>query len=185
MSNFVLWLRRLRLVLWVPLAGFVIFLAFFANGLRQPQEKTIPSALIGRAMPDFALAPAVPGRPGLASAGLRQGQPHLINIFASWCIPCRAEAPQLEELSRRGIPVDGIAVRDRPEDLARFLGTYGDPFRSIGADVDRRVQLNLGSAGVPETFIVDGRGVIRHQHIGAIMPEDMPAIVAAYEAAGQ
>jgi cytochrome c biogenesis protein CcmG/thiol:disulfide interchange protein DsbE len=165
------------------LLGFLIFLAIFARGLQQPQEKVIPSALIGQPMPDFTLAPALPGRPGLTSAELRQGQPRLLNIFASWCIPCRAEAPQLDELRRRGIPVDGIAVRDRPEDLVQFLGAYGDPFRSIGADVDRRVQLNLGSAGVPETFIVDGRGIIRHQHIGAIMPGDMAGIVAAYEAA--
>jgi cytochrome c biogenesis protein CcmG/thiol:disulfide interchange protein DsbE len=175
--------KKLRLILWVPLVGFLIFLAIFARGLQQPQEKVIPSALIGQPMPDFTLAPALPGRPGLTSADLRQGQPRLINIFASWCIPCRAEAPQLDELRRRGIPVDGIAVRDRPEDLVQFLGAYGDPFRSIGADVDRRVQLNLGSAGVPETFIVDGRGIIRHQHIGPIMPGDMAGIVAAYEAA--
>jgi cytochrome c biogenesis protein CcmG/thiol:disulfide interchange protein DsbE len=177
--------KTLRLILWVPLIGFVIFLIVFSIGLKQPQEKTIPSALIGQPMPEFTLVPALPGRPGLSSAGLRQGQPHLINIFASWCIPCRAEAPQLAELSRRGIPVDGIAVRDRPEDLAQFLGTYGDPFRSIGADVDRRVQLNLGSAGVPETFIVDGRGIIRHQHIGAITNDDMPVIIAAYEEASR
>jgi hypothetical protein len=82
-----------------------------------------------------------------------------------------------------GIPIDGIAVRDRPEDLAAFLGGYGDPFRAIGADDDRRVQLALGSAGVPETFVIDGNGIIRHQHIGAIMESDIPAIVAAYEAA--
>jgi cytochrome c biogenesis protein CcmG/thiol:disulfide interchange protein DsbE len=74
-------------------------------------------------------------------------------------------------------------VRDRPEDLAAFLATYGNPFQAIGADVDRRVQLNLGSAGVPETFVIDGRGIIRHQHIGAVMAEDVPRIVAAWEAA--
>lgn len=178
-------MKSLRLILWVPLIGFIVFLLVFAKGLQQPEQKQIPSALIGQPMPEFTLAPALPGRPGLASAGLRQGQPHLINIFASWCIPCRVEAPQLAELSQRGIPVDGIAVRDRPEDLTRFLATYGDPFRSIGADVDRHVQLNLGSAGVPETFIVDGRGIIRHQHIGAITPGDMPAIIAAFEEASR
>lgn len=176
-------MKTLRLILWVPLVGFVIFLIVFAIGLKQPAEKTIPSALIGQPMPEFTLEPALPGRPGLTSASLRQGGPHLINIFASWCIPCRVEAPQLEQLRQRGIPVDGIAVRDRPQDLAMFLGTYGDPFRSIGADVDRRVQLNLGSAGVPETFIVDARGIIRHQHIGAITQDDLPTIIAAFEEA--
>jgi cytochrome c biogenesis protein CcmG/thiol:disulfide interchange protein DsbE len=178
-------MKRLRLILWVPLIGFVILLFFFAKGLQQPAEKTIPSALIGQPMPEFSLDGAMPGRPGLTRAGLRTGRAHLINIFASWCIPCRAEAPQLEALSRQGIPIDGIAVRDRPQDLAQFLATYGDPFRSIGADVDRHVQLNLGSAGVPETFIVDGRGIIRHQHIGAITEGDMPAIVAAFQEASR
>src|SRR6185436_3680919 len=100
-----------------------------------------------------------------------------------WCIPCRAEAAQLAELARRGVPIDAIAVRDRPEDLAQFLAAYGDPFRAIGADLDRRVQMDIGSAGVPETFIVDGRGVIRHQHIGAITDADVPTILAAWEAA--
>lgn len=178
-------MKTLRLILWVPLIGFLIFLIVFAIGLKQPQEKTIPSALIGQAMPEFMLPAALPDRGGLSSAALRQGGPHLINIFASWCIPCRAEAPQLEALRQRGIPVDGIAVRDRPQDLTQFLATYGDPFRTIGADVDRRVQLNLGSAGVPETFIVDSRGIIRHQHIGAITDADMPTIIAAFEAARQ
>jgi cytochrome c biogenesis protein CcmG/thiol:disulfide interchange protein DsbE len=104
-------------------------------------------------------------------------------VFASWCIPCRIEAPQLEILKQRGVPIDGIAVRDRPQDLQAFLATYGDPFATIGNDVDRRVQLNLGSAGVPETFVIDGNGVIRHQHIGAINPGDIPEIMAAWEAA--
>jgi len=172
-----------RLVLWVPLIVFAVFLAVVAIGLYAPSDRQIPSQLVGRPMPEFALAPAVQGRPGLSTAGYRQGQARLVNVFASWCIPCRAEAVQLEELARRGIPIDGVAVRDRPQDLAGFLATYGDPFRAIGADNDRRVQLALGSAGVPETFVVDGRGVIRHQHIGAIMPQDMASILAAYEAA--
>ena len=81
------------------------------------------------------------------------------------------------------MPIEGIAVRDRPQDIARFLAEYGDPFRTIGADTNRRVQIALGSAGVPETFVIDGQGVIRHQHIGAIMPEHMAEIVAAYEEA--
>ena len=174
---------RKRLVIWLPLVLFAVFLIVVAIGLYAPTSRNIPSQLVGQPLPEFQLAAAQPGRPGLSTASYRQGQPRLVNVFASWCIPCRAEAAQLEELARRGIPVDGIAVRDRPEDLAAFLATYGDPFQAIGADNDRRVQMALGSAGVPETFIVDGQGVIRHQHIGAIMPQDMADILSAYEAA--
>jgi cytochrome c biogenesis protein CcmG/thiol:disulfide interchange protein DsbE len=172
-----------RLILWLPFGLFVIFLAVVAAGLYAPSQPNIPSALIGQPVPDFELAPGVAGRPGLASADLRRGRPHLVNIFASWCLPCRVEAPQLAALRRRGIPIVGIAVRDRPEDLAGFLATYGNPFQAIGADLDRQVQLDLGSAGVPETFVVDGRGIIRHQHIGAITDGDMATIAAAYETA--
>jgi cytochrome c biogenesis protein CcmG/thiol:disulfide interchange protein DsbE len=172
-----------RLILWVPLAGFAVFLAVVALGLYAPSDHEVRSGMVGQPLPDFDLAPAVPGRPGLASIALRDGQPHLVNIFASWCVPCRAEAPQLAALARQGVPIDGIAIRDRPEDLAAFLGAYGDPFRSIGADPTSSVQIDLGSAGVPETFVIDGRGIIRLQHIGAITEADVPAIVTAWLAA--
>ncbi|MGZ8345847.1 MAG: DsbE family thiol:disulfide interchange protein [Allosphingosinicella sp.] len=172
-----------RLVLWVPLAVFAVFLVVVGAGLYAPADRNVESQLIGQPVPEFALAPALAGRPGLSSADFRRGRPRVVNIFASWCIPCRAEAAKLDELARRGVPIDGIAVRDRPQDLAGFLADYGDPFRTIGADNDRRVQLALGSAGVPETFVIDGRGIIRHQHIGAINPQDVPTIIAAWEAA--
>jgi cytochrome c biogenesis protein CcmG/thiol:disulfide interchange protein DsbE len=86
-------------------------------------------------------------------------------------------------LKRRGVPIDGVAIRDRSEDVARFLAESGDPFERIGADPASRVQFALGSSGVPETFVVDGKGVIRHQHIGDIRPENVEQIVAAWEAA--
>jgi len=174
---------KTRLLLWLPLAVFAILGILFLRPLLSPPQRDIPSALIGQSVPEFALAPGIEGRPGLASADLRRGRAQLVNVFASWCLPCRVEAPQLAELSRRGVPIVGLAVRDRPEDLARFLAAYGNPFRAIGADTDRQVQLALGSAGVPETFVVDGRGIIRHQHIGAITEGDMAAIMAAWEAA--
>lgn len=172
-----------RLILWVPLAVFLIFVTTFAIGLYAPSDRVIRSRMIGKAAPEFTLPAMVDGRPGLSSADLAQGQPRIVNVFASWCIPCIAEAPQLLELRRRGIPIDAIAIRDRPEDVAAFLAKWGDPYQRIGSDVDSRVQLAFGSSGVPETFIVDGRGVIRYQHIGDIRPEMIPELLEAYEAA--
>jgi cytochrome c biogenesis protein CcmG/thiol:disulfide interchange protein DsbE len=172
-----------RLLLWLPLALFLAFLVTVAIGLRKPAETEIRSAMIGKAVPDFELQPAVADHPPLAAAHLRAGKPRLVNVFASWCVPCKAEAPQLMALKRRGIPIDGVAIRDRSEDVARFLAESGDPFERIGADPASRVQFALGSSGVPETFVVDGRGVIRHQHIGDIRPENVEQIVAAWESA--
>ena len=172
-----------RLVLWLPLGVFILFVLTVAFGLTRTPETTIRSQLIGKPMPEFALQPSVPGHPPLTSADLRSGAPRLVNVFASWCVPCKAEAPQLMALKARGIPIDGIAIRDRGEDVARFLAESGDPFDRIGADPNSKVQFALGSSGVPETFVVDGRGTIRHQHIGDIRPEHMGEIVAAWEAA--
>jgi cytochrome c biogenesis protein CcmG, thiol:disulfide interchange protein DsbE len=172
-----------RLFLWLPLAVFLAFLVTVAVGLRWPADTNIRSQMVGKTVPQFALQPAVASHPGLGSANLRTGQPRLLNVFASWCGPCAVESPQLMALKRRGIPIDAIAIRDRPEDVARFLRDYGDPFERIGGDPETRVQMALGSSGVPETFVVDGRGVIRHQHIGDIRPENVPEIIAAWEAA--
>ena len=172
-----------RLILWLPLAMLAAFVLVVAFGLNRPSDQPIRSQLVGKPLPAFALPPAVPGKPGLDSASLVRGAPRVVNIFASWCIPCMAEAPQLKALADRGLPIDAIAVRDRPEDVAAFLARWGDPFRRIGADPNSKVQLALGSSGVPETFVVDGKGIIRHQHIGEIRPEHVPEIVRAYEAA--
>jgi cytochrome c biogenesis protein CcmG/thiol:disulfide interchange protein DsbE len=106
-----------------------------------------------------------------------------LNIFASWCVPCISEVKVLAELRNRGVEIDGIAVRDRAEDIAQFLADNGDPYQRIGSDRQSRVQIDLGSSGVPESFIVDGRGIIRYQHIGAIETSDVPTILAKLEQA--
>ena len=170
-------------VLWVPLAIFVIFLLTVASGLYSPSDRKIPSRLVGKPVPEFALPAALPDKPGLAPTDFKDGEPRILNVFASWCVPCIAEAPQLLALARRGIPIDAVALRDRPEDVAEFLGRWGDPYQRIGLDLDSQAQLALGSSGVPETFLIDGKGVIRYQHIGDIKPEHVPEIVRAYEAA--
>lgn len=174
-----------RMILWLPLALFALLVVMVALNLYAPTDTVIRSRLVGKPIPAFALPAGVAGKPGLDSAGLKQGQPRLLNIFASWCVPCAAEAPQLMELARRGIPIDAIAIRDRPEDIAGFLRRYGDPYRSIGSDRNSSVQVALGSSGVPETFLVDGKGIIRLQHIGDIRAEDVDSIVAAYKAAAR
>ena len=107
----------------------------------------------------------------------------MINLFASWCVPCIAEAPILMELKRQGVAIDAVAVRDRPQDVAEFLARHGDPFVRVGSDPQSNVQLALGSSGVPESFIVDGRGIIRYQHMGPIEPQDVPVLLREWEAA--
>ena len=172
-----------RLLLWIPLGIFVLFVALAAAYLRAPSDRQIRSQLIGRPLPQFTLPAALPGRATVASASFTAGAPRILNVFASWCVPCIAEAPHLEALARRGVPIEAVAIRDRPEDIAQFLSRYGDPYQGIGLDADSRVQLSLGSSGVPETFVVDGRGIIRYQHIGPIDETNLSDILAAWEAA--
>lgn len=172
-----------RGLLWIPLAVFALLLVVAALALRNPADPTIRSRLVGKPMPDFVLAASQPNHPGLATADLKRGQPRLVNVFASWCIPCRIEAPVLAALKQRGVPIDAIAVRDRPDDVARFLAENGDPFDRIGDDPRTRVQFALGSSGVPETFLVDGKGIIRLQHIGPINGDEADDIYNAWREA--
>ena len=172
--------RARRLLLWVPLGVFVGLLVLASMGLFRPSDRAVPSRLVGKPMPAIDLPAIVPTHPGLSST---QGGPRLVNIFASWCGPCEAEVAQLAVLKERGLVIDGIAVRDTPDDLAAFLARNGDPYRTIGSDPESRSMIALGSSGVPESFIVDARGVIRYQHIGAIGTQDVDAIASAYEAA--
>jgi len=168
---------------WAPLIAFILLASALTYGLAKPDNRNITSKMIGASVPSFTLPPAAAGLPGLSSAELANGKPHLVNIFASWCVPCIAEAPQLKAIAQAGVPVVGIAVRDRPEALARFLGRNGNPFRAIGADDASQVQMAFGSSGVPESFVVDGKGMILQQTIGPINPQDVPGVIAAVQAA--
>ncbi len=172
-------------LLWLPVLVFAGFVAIVAYNLRNPAEREVRSALIGKPLPEFALQAAQPGQPGLKRADLADGKVRLLNIFASWCVPCAVEAPQLAELRRRGVEVVGVAVRDRPEELAAFLARNGNPFSRIGADNLSSIQFALGSSGVPESFVIDGQGVIRYQHIGEIRAEQVPLILRKVQEAGE
>jgi len=174
---------RGRLFLWVPLALFAFIAGVAGYMLTQEKDEFVESAMIGQPLPDFALKPAFVGLPGAARSDLVGGKPRLLNIWASWCLPCIAEAPQLEALQAQGVEIVGIAIRDRPEDVASFLTRYGNPYSRIGADDISEVQLAIGSSGVPETFVIDAAGVIRYQHIGDIRPEHVPGLLAELEKA--
>jgi len=172
-----------RLILWVPFAIFAVIGIVAAVNLVAPADRLIASQMVGKALPAIDLPEALPGRPTIRRADFGAGEPRILNIFASWCVPCIAEAPQLMELKRQGIPIDAVAIRDRPEDIARFLSQWGDPYRNIALDKDASLQLAIGSSGVPETYIIDAAGTIRFQHIGAINPTDMGLILQEYEKA--
>ncbi len=174
---------RNRLWLWVPLAMFAFFAGLAAYMLTQEKEQFVASTMIGQPLPDFALPAAFEGLPGAAKSDFAGGKPRLLNIWASWCLPCIAEAPQLDALKNQGVEIVGIAIRDRPEDVANFLSRYGNPYSRIGSDKISEVQLAIGSSGVPETFVIDAAGMIRYQHIGDIRESDVPILLAELEKA--
>ena len=166
--------RGLRLIPIILLLWLVSGLAW---RLIKPADPAVPSQLVHRPLPAFSTASAIAGKPGLDSSDLAQGEPRLLNIFASWCVPCIGEAPVLMELRRRGVKIDAIAVRDTPEATQAFLVEHGDPYERLGADPRSITQISLGSSGVPETFIVDGKGVIRRQYIGPLTEANIPLVL--------
>jgi cytochrome c biogenesis protein CcmG/thiol:disulfide interchange protein DsbE len=140
----------------------------FAIGLTlDPSE--VPSVLIGKPVPEFDLPPVKGRELGLSSTDLR-GEVSLVNVWASWCVECRAEHPLLMELAASGLPVHGLNYKDKPDDAADWLDTLGDPYTRTGADISGRVAIEWGVYGVPETFVVDREGRIAFKHIGAINP---------------
>jgi cytochrome c biogenesis protein CcmG/thiol:disulfide interchange protein DsbE len=172
-----------RAVRFAPLLVLLLLVAALVWRLATPADSNVHSQLPGKPVPVFDLPAALPGKAGLSSRDLAGGEPRLVNVFASWCVPCITEVKLLQALRREGVVVEGIAVRDRPEDLAVFLAEHGDPYERIGNDAQSRVQIALGSAGVPESFVVDGRGVIRYQHIGPLEADDVATVIRQMEAA--
>ena len=115
----------------------------------------------------------MPARPELSRKDL-EGGVRLVNFFASWCLPCRDEQPQLMLLAHRpGVVIEGIAYKDKPEEARRFLERLGDPFRRIGVDHDGRTAIDFGVYGVPETYLVDAVGHIRYRHVGPLTAADV------------
>jgi cytochrome c biogenesis protein CcmG/thiol:disulfide interchange protein DsbE len=161
--------RLLRLTL-APAAVFAFLAVVFLIGLEGDDPSIVPSALVGKPAPQFELPPLEGiDLPGLKSSDLQNGKVSLVNIWASWCGPCRVEHPVLMELSQRDdIVVNGINYKDEPENARRFLTSLGVPYKAIGVDKKGQASIDWGVYGVPETFVVDGRGIIRFKWVGPI-----------------
>lgn len=166
-----------KLLLWLPFALGIVLFAVFWLGLRKPDDHVIASQIVGQQLPEFVALPAVPGQPGAASADFADGKPRLLNVFASWCVPCVREIPVLLQMQRRGAEIVGVAVHDTSPAIAEFLAQNGNPYSRIGLDEGGRTQIAFGSSGVPETFVVDGQGKIVYQHIGVVTEADMPKLM--------
>jgi cytochrome c biogenesis protein CcmG/thiol:disulfide interchange protein DsbE len=164
---------RLRPILLVPLALFAVLAAIFLMQLESGRAPNVlPSALVGHPAPTFDLPP-LDGTdlPGLKRADL-DGQVTLVNVFASWCVPCRDEAPVLEHLAKdERFRLVGINYKDTTANAHRFLGDFGNPYAAIGVDARGRSAIDWGVYGVPETFVVGPDGIIRYKFVGPLTDE--------------
>ena len=172
-----------RLVYLIPLGLFAFIAGLGGYMLTQSKDEAIPSQMVEKPLPEFDLPPATDGIKGVSRTDLIGGEPKLLNLWASWCPPCIAEAPHLDTLKEAGVPIYGIAMRDTSEDVAAFLANHGNPYVAIGHDEISAIQFELGSSGLPETFVIDGDGVIRYQHIGDIREEHVPMLLELLEQA--
>ena len=179
-----------RLLVALPLILFAALAAIFLVRLYAGDPSKLPSALIGKPVPDFKMS----GLEGLKSDGeaiegfsagtLYGSKVSLVNVWASWCAPCRAEHPYLMELSKRpDIQVLGLNYKDKPDNARRFLGVHGNPYSRVGVDPNGRVSVDWGVYGVPETFVVDKKGRIRFKYVGPITQDVLKKLLPQIEAA--
>ncbi len=159
-----------RVAFLAPIVLFVGLAAVLGYGLTRDRS-VLPSALIGKPVPRFDLAPVMGRSLGLSSENLK-GEVSLVNFFASWCVACRYEHPIFLQLKQtRVVPIHGIDYKDHPEAAAAWLDQLGDPYTRTGADLDGRVGIDWGIAGVPETFVIDRQGRVAYKQIGPITQE--------------
>jgi cytochrome c biogenesis protein CcmG, thiol:disulfide interchange protein DsbE len=174
---------RRRLLVLVPLAVFIALVLLFVIRLFSGDPSRIPSALIGHPAPQTTLPPVAGlernGKPvpGIDPASFK-GAVTLVNVWASWCVPCHDEAPLLVQLGQDPrLRIIGINYKDEPENARRFLGRYGNPFAAAGADPNGRAAIEWGVYGVPETFVVGRDGRIAYKLVGPITPENLEATI--------
>ncbi|MFC4174093.1 DsbE family thiol:disulfide interchange protein [Microvirga sp. GCM10011540] len=175
---------RGRLLFLLPVAVFAVLAGLFLVRLGGEDPSRLPSALINKPVPTFSLPPleglTANGQPvpGLSNEDLK-GRVTVVNVWASWCAPCRQEHPLLVDLAKDpSIRVVGINQKDDPDNARRFLGSLGNPYAAVGTDRNGRASIDWGVYGVPETFIVGPDGTIRHKHIGPLTPENIEGFKA-------
>lgn len=178
----------------IPVLVFLGLSAFFLIRLQSGVDPSrIPSVLVGRAAPKLTL-PALPMlssdaaiQNGISADLFTQNKVTILNVWASWCAPCRDEHPYLMQLSNRyhndeRIQIIGLNYKDVPENALRFLKTLGNPFAQIGVDKTGRAGIEWGVYGVPETFIIDAQGIVRHRHVGPLVSTNIAAFEAQLDA---
>jgi len=174
-----------RWITLVPIAAFAVLAFFLFKSLWSPEPSIIPSALINKPAPRLVLPALDAQSAAFTPADLTAGHVSVVNVFASWCAPCRLEADQLAALARLpGVAVYGLAQKDKPAATRAFLDEVGNPFARIARDDDGRASIEWGVYGVPETYVVDGKGIIRLKYIGeltqaGLAEQVVPAIKAA------
>lgn len=178
-----------RLWVVIPLLLFCGIAALLLMRLGAGDPSLVPSALIGRSVPQFALMPleglSTSGPPGLSSADLRRGHVTILNVFASWCVECREEQGALmalasdRTLQRRGVKLSGIVYKDDPRNALAYLAAYGNPFAQVGIDRSGRTGIDFGVYGVPETYVIKGDGTIAYKLVGGLSDASRPSLMAA------
>ncbi|HXO70280.1 MAG TPA: DsbE family thiol:disulfide interchange protein [Bradyrhizobium sp.] len=177
--------KRRSWLVALPLVGFIALAGIFLARLYSGDPSKIPSALIGRPAPQTAL-PQLEGlaRDGAQVPGLNpevfKGKVSVVNVWASWCVPCHDEAPLLTELAKDSrLQIVGINYKDAPDNARRFLGRYGNPYRMVGVDGNGRASIEWGVYGVPETFVIGRDGTIAYKMVGPVTPENFQSVLKA------
>ena len=171
-----------RWITLLPLAALVLAMGLFGLFALGRNTRVEPNAMVGKPAPEL-LAPLLEGGPPVALSTQIKG-PALVNVFASWCAPCILESPYLMAIKAKGVRIVGIAQKDKPADTAQFLSRWGDPFAVVINDAKGRATIDFGATGLPETFVVDSKGVIVGKHTGPLENDDqIEALLAKLAAA--
>jgi cytochrome c biogenesis protein CcmG/thiol:disulfide interchange protein DsbE len=169
----------------LPIMALAVLAYVFMRSLNGPPPDQLPSVLIDKPAPTVSLPALDAQTKAFTSADLKSGHVSIVNMFASWCVPCRAEAPGLQEIARQqGVTLYGIVYKDTPDKARGFLSDVGNPFARIDIDADGHAGIDWGITGVPETFVIDGKGIVRLRYAGpaigdALTGTILPAIEQA------